>query len=425
MPYEVRLKAPAEREAVIAKGVKSPSDTLPFNDFRGKPTRLPVIRVDIALPIYRMANFRTYSHQQSEIAKKGLPADYFSAGQEVESVQQVQHEILFGLAKKGVADSVVPVIKVLEGEGQIDPLLATSGGVMVNGNRRLAALRELGHKYVDLMILPPDTTAADILDIEASLQGKPETKLDYDWIGDGQLILALRALGRTPEEIGKKLHRSPKDIANVEQAMIEADLYLKEWAGKPGQYAEITEDAEQVFKDLPARVAKKDPALAHASRVIAWTLYDNRDNLGGRLYNFNAAFGALAADVLERTATTLNIPMTKPPGAEEPEIDDLSIDLDEDQETPSYDGIVEALKSPVSREKAAQVLIESSITALEVAKGQKDSTAALKAVTEANTKLLSVDLSRAARNSYEAIGKQLQSIEDRVKKLREQLAEME
>lgn len=425
MAYEVRLIAPAEREAIIAKAVKSPADVLPFNDFRDKPTRLPVIRVDIDLPIYRMANYRTYSHQQSEIAKAKLPADYFQSGQEVESVQQVQHGILVDLANKGVADSVVPVTKVLDIEGQIDPLLATSTGVMVNGNRRLAALRELGHKYVELMILPPDTTAEDILEIEADLQGKPETKLDYDWIGDGQLILALRRIGRTPEQISKKLHRTPKDILNVEQAMIEADLYLKEWAGKPGQYAEITEDAEQVFKDLPTRVAKKDTQLAHASRVIAWTLYDNRENLGGRLYNFNAAFGPLAADVLDRTATALNIPTTKPPGAEEPEIDDLSIELDDDQETPSYDGIIEALKSPASREKAAQVLIEASITALEVAKGQKDGKAALKAVTEANTKLLSVDLSRALPETYSAVGKQLESIETRVKKLRDQLADLE
>ena len=424
MPYEVKLKAPAIREAVISKGLKSPIDDLPFNDFRAKSMRLPVVRVDIDLPIYRMANFRTYSHQQGKIAKDGLPVDYFRVGQEVESVQQVQHEILAELARKGVADSVVPVYKVLEGEGQTDPLLATSTGVMVNGNRRLAALRELKKTHVDLMILPADATAEDILDIEASLQGKPETKLDYDWIGDGQLILALRAMGRSPDAIAKKLHRSTKDILNVEQAMIEADLYLKEWAGKPGQYADIAEYAEQLFKDLPARVAKKDAELAHASRVIAWTLYDHRDELGGRLYNFNSAFGSLASEVLERTATTLNIPTTKPPGAEEPELDDLSIDLDENQETPSYSALIEALKAPATRENAAKALIEASITSLEVAKGQKDGKAALKAVTEANTKLLSVDLSRAAVETYAGISKQLESIEDRAKKLRDQLAEL-
>lgn len=422
MPYEVKLKAPAVREAVIEKGLQSPVDTLPFNDFRAKPMRLKVVRVGIDLPIYRMANFRTYSHQQGKIAKDKLPADYFRVGQEVESVQQVQHGILADLARKGVADSVVPVYKVLEGEGQTDPLLATASGVMVNGNRRLAALREIGKTHVDLMILPADATAEDILDIEASLQGKPETKLDYDWIGDGQLILALRAMGRTPDAIAKKLHRSTKDILNVEQAMIEADLYLKEWAGKPGQYADIAEYAEQLFKDLPSRVAKKDSELAHASRVIAWTLYDNRDEVGGRLYNFNSAFGSLAADVLERTATTLNIPTTKPPGAEEPETDDLSIDLDDNQETPSYAGLIEALKAPATRETAAKALIEASITALEVAKGQKDGKAALKAVTEANTKLLSVDLTRARVDTYAGMSKQLESIEERVKKLREQLA---
>jgi hypothetical protein len=422
MSYPVKLIAPAERETVIAKALAAPIDDLPFDDFRDEAIRLPVIRVDIDLPIYRMANFRTYSHQQSAIAADKLAPNYFSAGQEIESVQQAQHDILVGLARKGFEDSVVPVYKVLAEEGQKRPLLATSSGVMVNGNRRLAALRELGHKFVNLMILPSDTNAKDIIEIEASLQGKPETKLDYDWIGDGQLILALRSMGRTPEEIGKKLRRTPKEIINVEQAMSEADLYLKEWVGKPGQYALITEYAEQMFKDLPARVAKKPPELAQASRVIAWTLYENRENLGARLYSFNAAFGQLAPDVLDRMATTLNIPTTKPPGAEEPESDDFSIELDEDQESPSYAQLIEALKSPSTKADATKALIESSITALEVARGQKDGKAALKAVTEANTKLISVDLSRATRDTYAAMAKQLEAVEERVKKLREQLA---
>jgi hypothetical protein len=369
-----------------------------------------------------MRNFRTFSLQQSHIAKNGLSADFFRLGQEVETVQQIQHNFLAELSQKGKTNSVYPVSKALETEGQKTPLLATSGGIIVNGNRRLAALREIGKKHVNLMILPADASADDILDIEASLQGKPETKLDYDWIGDGQLILALRQMNREPEEIAKQLHRSTKDILNVEQAMIEADLYLKEWAGKPGQYSEITEDAEQIFKDLPKRLPKNDPALAQASRAIAWTLYENRDSLGGRVYGFNAAFGALASDVLERTASALNIETTQPPGAVAEEADDFSIELEDDQEAPSYDGLIEALKSPATREEAAKALIEASITAIEVAKGQKDGKAALKAVTEANTKLLSVDLQRATKSTYPAIGKQLESVEALVKKLQQQLA---
>ncbi|WP_198669247.1 ParB N-terminal domain-containing protein, partial [Blastomonas sp. UPD001] len=225
MGYEIALTAPAEREALIAKALRSPERTLPFHHFRAKLYELPIIRVPIDLPVYRMENFRTYTDQHEYLAREGLPADYFLSGQEIESVQQVQHDILARLSRRGVADSVVPVIDVLKKDGQIDPLLATSSGVIVNGNRRLAGMRELGLTYVELMILPADASADEIVDIEASLQGVPETKLDYDWIGDGQLINRLIEMGRTPKDVADQLHRPEKEIKTARQALIEADLY--------------------------------------------------------------------------------------------------------------------------------------------------------------------------------------------------------
>lgn len=427
MSYEIKLTAPAEREALIAKALKSPERTLPFYHFRDKTYELPVIRVPIDLPVYRMENFRTYTDQHQHVAKEKLTADYFLAGQEVESVQQVQHDMLAKLARKGVADSVVPVIKMLEQQKQTDPLLSTTSGVIVNGNRRLAAMRELGMPYVELWVLPPDVSADEIVDIEASLQGVPETKLDYDWIGDGQLINRLVAMGRTTKQVSEQLHRPESEIKNARQALIEADLYLKEWARAEGEYGRVSEYGEQLFKDLPKRLEKKEAALQHASRVMAWSLYDNRDKLGGRLYSYNAVFGSLATDVLERVATALDIPTTKPP-AEGPSdnfaSDDFLIDLDDDDDAPSYDSVVAALSEEASRDAAVDALIEASITALEVAKGQKDGEAALKAVTDANAKLVSVDLSRASTKTYTSIRKQLQTIDGLVKKLQAKLDEL-
>lgn len=428
MSYEVRLTAPAEREATIAKAIQNPERKLPFHHFRSKTYDLPVIRVPVDLPVYRMENFRTYTDQHEHVAKEKLPSDYFLSGQEVESVQQVQHDLLDRLARKGVADSVVPVIRVLEREGQTEPILVTATGVVVNGNRRLAAMRELGIGYVEIMVLPPDASADEIVDIEASLQGMPETKLDYDWIGDGQLINRLIGMGRTTKKVADQLHRPEKEIKNARQALIEADLYLKEWAKAEGEYGRISEDAEQLFKDLPKRLENKDAALQQASRVIAWSLYDNRAKLGGRLYSFNAAFGNLAGDVLERVTTTLGVPTTTPPtegvGESADDDADFSIDLEDDDEAPSYDALIETLTDEATRSDAVDVLIEASITAIEVAKGQKDSEAALKAVTEANTKLVSVDLTRASTKTYPAIRKQLVTIEGLVKKLQAKLDEL-
>src|SRR5690606_33025336 len=87
-------------------------------------------------------NCRTFSSQQSEIAKNGYDSDYFAMGQEKSSAQQMQHDILAKLARKGSA-SVTPIIDVLEADGQREPILVSHSGVVVNGNRRLSAMREL------------------------------------------------------------------------------------------------------------------------------------------------------------------------------------------------------------------------------------------------------------------------------------------
>ena len=426
MSYIVKLTAPAERETIIEKALKNPIRFEPFYDFRSTKYDLPVIRVRKDLPVYRMENFRTYTDQHEYIAKEKKPANFFLAGQEIESVQQVQHELLVRLAKKGVADSVVPVIDVLEKEGQREPILVTASGIVVNGNRRLAAMRELGTPHLDVMVLPADASADEIVDIEASLQGRPETKLDYDWIGDGQLINRLICMGRTPKQVADQLHRSEKDIKNALQALTEADLYLKEWAHAEGEYSRVREDAEQLFKDLPRRLEGKDASLAQASRAIAWSLFDNREKLPGRIYDFNQAFGKLASDVLDRVASDLGLSTSYDIGTErgEAKSDDFSIDIDDEDEAISFDSVIDALKDESTRDEAIDALIEAAQSAIEMEKGQKSGEAALKALSQANGKIASVDLSRAAPDTYPKIKKQLDTIEGLCKQLRTKLAEL-
>jgi ElaB/YqjD/DUF883 family membrane-anchored ribosome-binding protein len=313
---------------------------------------------------------------------------------------------------------------VLKTDGQREPLLITASGVVVNGNRRLAAMRELEMSHVEAMVLPADATADEIVDIEASLQGRPETKLDYDWIGDGELISRLIGMGRTPKQVADQLHRSEKDIRNALQALSEVDLYLKEWARAEGEYSRVREDAEQLFKDLPKRLEGKDANLAQASRVIAWSLFDNRDKLPGRIYDFNPAFGKLASDVLDRVASDMGLSISDDAAAEDGG-DGFSIDFDDEDTAVSYDAIIDALKDEETRDEAVDALIDAAQSAIEMERGQKSGEAALKALSQANGKIASVDLSRAAPETYPKIKKQLDTIENLCKQLRAKLATLE
>jgi hypothetical protein len=74
------------------------------------------------------------------------------------------------------------------------------------------------------------------------------------------------------------------------------------------------------------------------------SLFDNRKKLVGRVYIYNAAFGNLASDVLERMASTLGVALTAGP-ADAPTSDDgFDIDVGEDAGAPSYEPIIEALR---------------------------------------------------------------------------------
>jgi predicted transcriptional regulator len=418
MSFIVKIQPRADREAMIKKHLASPNGEEDFYDFRSQKTKLPIIRVDIHLPVYRMENFRTYTDQKELIAKEKLDADYFLKGQELQTVQQKQHEILKKLAesKKG---SITPITDVLEKDGQRERLLISSTGVVINGNRRLAALREIGATYVDCMVLPADATADEIVDIEANLQGKPETKLEYDWIGDAQLINRLVRMGRTTKDVAERLNRTKADIENALQALVEADIYLRDWANAPGEYSRVRDDAGQLFKDLPKLVSGKDQALQQGSRVIAWSLFENRDKIDGRVYRFNPAIGKLASDVLERLSEELEVPITA--GADDGS-GGLDIDFGEENEV-DYTALIDQLRSDETKDEAIEALVEACQSAIDAQAGANSTKAALKAITQAHSKLASVDVTTAAPETRPGMLKQLESIAALVVKLQDKVKE--
>jgi ParB-like chromosome segregation protein Spo0J len=380
--YRVRLRSPAEREEKIHTSVEASKETRDFYDFRSQLIKLPLIRLAEDYLIYRMENFRTYVAQHAYLLREKKPPDYFLTGQENQSVQELQHHILAKLAKQGRANSVTPIIDVLRVEKQREPLIITYRGVVVNGNRRLAGMRELasenvidfsGFAYVDCLVLPPDATTNEIVDIEAALQAKPETRLDYDWIGDCQLIQRLLDLGRNIDQVAIRLNRKASEITNSLSALMEANLYLRDWARAEGDYRRV-EDAEQFFKDIPGLLENKAPALSDASRVLAWNLFDNRNKLRDRLYAFNPVIGKHAAQVLSQISKNLNLPIQH---SKNDESESFSVDVDAGS-TQSFQPVIEAFRDRDKRDEAIDTLIEVSRDVVEGERSKKGANAALR-----------------------------------------------
>jgi len=72
----------------------------------------------------------------------------------------------------------------LKSRGQDQPAIITYDGYLVNGNRRTAALKFLGERYIDCVVLPEDTSPKDIYELEQRLQISEDFKEDYHWINE-------------------------------------------------------------------------------------------------------------------------------------------------------------------------------------------------------------------------------------------------
>ena len=339
--------------------------------------------------------------------------------------QCVQHDILVQLAKQG-SESVTPITTVLQDEGQREPLLITSTGIVVNGNRRLAAMRDLlmrrdgsvddRFSYVHCAVLPSDVSRDEIDDIEADLQAKRETKLDYDWIGDAQLLRRQVGKGRTAKQVADRLRRSKNDVENVLQALDEADLFLGEWLEAPGEY-ESVQPGQQIFGDLPKAIKDKDPNLQNASRAIAWSLFYNRDKIGGRVYRLNSAFGKLAPKVLDTLHERLDLADYDSDYSTAD--DDFLVDIDPDEVTTDYMSIIRALRDKTTRDgterdETVALLVDACESAIELEKGFRNEQAALAALSQAHSKLAGIDASSAGIKTLPAMLKQIASIRKRL-----------
>jgi hypothetical protein len=87
--------------------------------------------------------------------------------------------------------------------GQRDPGIISPDGVLVDGNTRCAALRELGREHIRVGVLPDDTSRHDINAVELSLQLRRDKRRDYSYINRLIAVEEQLAAGRKQEDVAK------------------------------------------------------------------------------------------------------------------------------------------------------------------------------------------------------------------------------
>jgi hypothetical protein len=256
--------------------------------WRGRYVKAPVVTVGSDVLVYRAENGRLITQLQEHARSTGQAlADVF-AKQDTAEVQRLLHGFLVAEA----SDPRGPIFAELERQQQqTEPLLITAEGVVVNGNRRLAAMRELLHcnpaRYagfadVTVAMLPAEAAPADLEFVEAALQMAPETKLAYGWIGRRLKMRRQRDELKLPLEMMCESYRLD-DAAEIDRELQElalAEDYLENFRGEPEHYS-LIDDAETLFVSLRERLSVLPRDLRRLWRLAGFAMIDGRSQVHG------------------------------------------------------------------------------------------------------------------------------------------------
>ena len=284
-PIGAPIPANARREE-IARLTRDPAADH-FVPWRGRHVKAPLITVGGGILVYRAENGRLIAQLQEHARGAGTDLAGIYSKQETAEVQQLLHRLLVAEA----SDPRGPIFLELERQQlQTEPLLITADGVVVNGNRRLAAMRELLHREprryagfaeVSAAVLPAEAAPADVEYIEAALQMAPETKLAYGWI-DRRLKMR-----RQRDELGLPLEMMCEsyrvDETRIDREIAElvlAEDYLETYRGEPGHYSLIG-NAEALFVGLRERLSVLPRDLGRLWRLAGFAMIDGRAGVQG------------------------------------------------------------------------------------------------------------------------------------------------
>lgn len=306
MPYELRITPENERASLIESQLKhSREEYSTFDIYPSKEIKLQVISLPLEVPIYRLSNGRTYAEQLQILEEEKLNEDYFRTGQENEDAQNRQHEILAVMADQSADGEGDSILKVLKKSQQTEPILISPSGVVLNGNRRLAAMRELldsnpaeyaRYSVVRCAVLPSLTEQQE-LDIELKLQMSQNFKLEYNWMNEAMMIQSAKRYHNL-DELQQMTNKSKQHLVMLTRAFDEARLYLQNKSGKEASF-KLVQEKFQLFKDLQRFTKDKSPDEAESIRRIAWVLADS-NNLEDRLYSYNFIFSTKVEDFVDK-----------------------------------------------------------------------------------------------------------------------------
>ncbi|MFJ9552656.1 hypothetical protein ACIRPH_02500 [Nocardiopsis sp. NPDC101807] len=188
-------------------------------EWRGQPANFKVVTVPLEDLLYNPETHRIRAQRSHDpVFDAKLAEDPWS-----KESQDYLHRLL--QCKPDNPDATDPDFEKLKEDlqeyGQKDAGIITPSGILVNGNTRCAALRDLNRNVFRAAVLPATATWADIAAVELELQLRKDRRRDYSYINRLIAVHEQTSAGRTPQELGKDFRTTPK--------MIERDLWVYEF----------------------------------------------------------------------------------------------------------------------------------------------------------------------------------------------------
>ena len=162
-------------------------------EYRGIEIALEVIRIN---PKYLLLN-----HDNSRLSAQLMDHPKRTIVEQDPTSSDAQEVLANLLQRTEQFKKLKDELKVLS---QQNPGLISRDGLLINGNTRVVALRELGIDGVDVAVLPADAMARDFLDLEMTLQMRRLTHQDYSFTNELLLIEKYRNAGHSDKELAKK-----------------------------------------------------------------------------------------------------------------------------------------------------------------------------------------------------------------------------
>ncbi|MCG3135936.1 MAG: hypothetical protein HMLKMBBP_03712 [Planctomycetes bacterium] len=194
-------------------------------EWRGQPTHLYVISVPVELLYYNPSTHRIRAQVSLDPAKERALHDHPWSSEAQEYLEKLLK------CQPSNPDVVDPDFIALRDNikqfGQKEPGIITRDGILVNGNTRRAALRDLGRDQIRVGVLPDSAAWDDVNSVELALQLRKDHRREYSYINRLLAVEEQLAAGRREDDVARDFHiktptlRQDRWVYGVIREMIE------------------------------------------------------------------------------------------------------------------------------------------------------------------------------------------------------------